>query len=110
MFQIIILNLLLTLAYLTVAQSPVPQINGNCPNYTYKSGDFCIPKRQPDGSTESYIVSQGDSCPFGYFKRDAYCVKGAGDKPESIPRESGKNCPFGWYKSGSYCRKGAGAD
>jgi hypothetical protein len=110
MFQIIILNLILTLPYLAVAQSPVPQINGDCPSSTMKSGDYCVPKKRPNGTTTSHIVRNGRSCPSGYFKEGPYCWKGAGDAPESIPREKGKDCPHKWYKSGHYCWKGAGAD
>ena len=110
MIQIILLNLLLTLPILALAQSPVPQIDGECPSFTMKSGDYCVPKKGPDGGYTSYIVKQGNSCPFGYYKSGDYCWKGAGDKPESIPRESGKDCPHRWYKSGDYCWKGPGAD
>lgn len=104
------LILLLALSLTAAAQSPVPRVGKHCPAFTSKSGDYCVPKVRSDGSTDSYIVKSGNSCPYGYYGDGNYCRKGVGDKPESIPRESGKDCPHKWYKSGNYCWKGAGAD
>ena len=107
MFQIIIINLLLTLPIMVLAQSAVPQIDGKCPWGTMKSGDYCVPKVQPGGGHHSYILKSGNNCPYGYQNvGESYCMKGAGNEPESIPREPGKNCPYKWYKSGNYCWKG----
>ena len=106
MFRSILFTVVLALPATLTAQSPVPQIDDKCPNYTTKSGDYCIPSLRPDGSTASYIVKSGGSCPYGYFNSGDYCVKGAGNASESIPREPGKDCPYKWYKSGDYCWKG----
>ena len=97
---------MLSIAFAASAQTPVPQVNGKCPTFTMKSGDYCVPRVQPDGGTTNYIEKSGKSCPFGYFKEGGFCRKGAGDAPESIPREARKDCPYKWYKSGDYCRKG----
>ncbi len=106
MIQIILLNLLLTLPLLAQAQSAFPQVDGKCPWRTMKSGDYCVPYERPYGGSQSYIVKQGNSCPYGYFESGAYCRKSVGDKPESIPREPGKDCPYKWHKAGDYCWKG----
>jgi hypothetical protein len=76
MIQIILLNLLLRLPILALALNPVPQSNGDCPSYTMKSGDYCVPKKRLGGGTTNYIVRNGSSCPFGYFKEGNYCWKG----------------------------------
>lgn len=106
MYRVLLFITLLLGCFTVAAQIPVPQVNGKCPSYTMKSGDYCVPSLKPGGDTESYIVRNGRSCPYGYFKSGDYCRKGAGDAPESIPREPGKDCPYKWYKSGDYCWKG----
>jgi hypothetical protein len=78
MFQIIILNLLLTLPILTLAQPPFPQIDGKCPAYTSKSGDYCVPKVDANGETSNYIVKSKNSCLNGYYNSGDWCRKGVG--------------------------------
>lgn len=78
MFQIIILNLLLTLPILTLAQPPFPQIDGKCPAYTSKSGDYCVPKVDANGETSNYIVKSRNSCLNGYYNSGDWCRKGVG--------------------------------
>jgi hypothetical protein len=60
MLQIIILNLLLTLPILALAQSPIPHQGDFCPTGTYRSGDYCKPiKSDPD---QVIIQKSGSAC------------------------------------------------
>jgi hypothetical protein len=60
MLQIIILNLLLTLPILALAQTPIPRQGDSCPTGTYRSGDYCKPiKSDPDQAIPSEGGSQG---------------------------------------------------
>lgn len=104
MLRSISIIVFLTLSLTAAAQNPVARVGKNCPPFTSKSGDYCVPRQRADGSTDSYIVKSGNNCPYGYSASGDYCRKAPGDRPESIPRE-GKNCPYGWQKAGDYCRK-----
>jgi hypothetical protein len=42
MLQIIILNLLLTLPILALAQNPIPRQGNSCPTGWRKSGKYCV--------------------------------------------------------------------
>jgi hypothetical protein len=101
MLQIIILNLLLTLPVLALAQNPIPRQGKSCPTGTYRSGDYCKPiKSDPD---QVIIQKSGSNCPTGFYSSGNYCKRISGSDREAIPRERGNKCPTGWRKSGEYC-------
>jgi hypothetical protein len=101
MFQIIILNLLLTLPILALAQSPIPRQGDSCPTGTYKSGDYCKPIKS--NSDQVIIQKSGNDCPTGFYSSGSYCKRINSSDREALPGDSVKNCPTGWRKSGDYC-------
>jgi hypothetical protein len=56
MFQIIILNLLLTLPTLAQAQTPIPRQGDSWPTGTYKSGDYCKWRTAVAGTFSSWGI------------------------------------------------------
>jgi hypothetical protein len=104
MFQIIILNLLLTLAYLAAAQNPVPQSNGDCPVGYTSSGDYCKPINQERANNSDVIEKRGVNCPPGYWRSGSGHCKQAWNSDTKAMTRSGTNCPTGYHRSGEYCK------
>tara|TARA_R110000823_G_scaffold307901_1_gene431297 strand:- start:973 stop:1287 length:315 start_codon:yes stop_codon:yes gene_type:complete len=101
MIQILLLNLLLILPILALAQDAVPQSNGDCPTGYRSSGDYC----KPFTTTADQIIIQksGNTCPTGYYTSGNYCKRLSSSDRDALPKESGKVCPTGWRKAGDYC-------
>lgn len=99
----IIYSLLLFLALVAQAQTPIPRQGDSCPSGTYKSGDYCkqFPSSVERGGT--IIQKSGNSCPSGFYSSGHYCKRFSSSDEEVIPREKGDKCPTGWRKSGGYC-------
>ena len=88
------------------AQNPVPQVDGDCPTGTYRSGDYCKQSASSQKRGENIIVKSGKDCPVGFYSSgSSYCKQFSNSDKTVIPRESGAKCPAGWYKSSGYCTK-----
>ena len=104
MFQIIILNLLLTLPSLALAQAPVHQVDGQCPTGYRPSGDFCTPISSGNGDKQQVVEKKGGSCPPGFQSSGpAHCKQMWNSDAEAVTK-SGSTCPTGYRKSGDYCK------
>ena len=104
MFQIILLNLLLTLPILAMAQSPVLQVDGQCPIGYRPSGDFCKPISSSNSNTQPIVEKQGGSCPPGFQASGPnHCKQMSNSDAEAMTR-SGSNCPSGYRRVGEYCK------
>ena len=104
MFQIIILNLLLTLPILALAQEPVPRVDGDCPVGYTRSGDFCKPLSTNQTTDRDVIEKRGSNCPTGYRRSGSgHCKQSWGSDQTAIPK-AGKDCPVGYSSSGKYCK------
>jgi hypothetical protein len=103
MFQILLLNLFLTLPILAHAQDAVPQSNGDCPVGYRSSGDFCTPLNIGKLGEDGVIEKRGNSCPPGYRNSgDGHCRQFANSDIHALPK-SGRDCPTGYRSSGDYC-------
>lgn len=92
---------LLFLSGLATAQNPIPQVDGDCPTGTYRSGDYCKPVKS--NSDQVIIQKRGSDCPTGFYSHGNYCKRIQSSNRHAIPKDEGKNCPTGWRKSGNYC-------
>ena len=103
MIQILLLNLLLTLPILALAEDAIPQSNGDCPAGYTASGDFCKPLNIGNSGEADVIEKRGVNCPPGYDKSgDGHCKQSWNSDTKKLPK-SGNDCPTGYSSSGDYC-------
>ena len=101
MFKIIILNLILALPILALAQSTIPKVGNKCPSgYHDGKGAYCYGSRT---SPSEVIEKTGGKCPRGYSNgKGAYCY-GSKSSPDVI-NKVGEKCPSGYRDGqGAYC-------
>tara|TARA_R110002072_G_scaffold186647_1_gene343441 strand:- start:293 stop:610 length:318 start_codon:yes stop_codon:yes gene_type:complete len=102
MIKFILLNLLLTLPILALAQSAIPKVGNKCPSgYQDGKGAYCYNSSRTDNSK---TVPKTDSrCPGGYRDgKGAYCY--GKDTSQDVITKVGNKCPSGYRDGkGAYC-------